>query len=74
MQNILNETGLEPEYLELELTENIIISSNEVIRTVTDLKNLGISIAIDDFGSGYSSLSFLKKLIPSTKKRAPWYN
>lgn len=60
--SILNETGLKPEYLELELTENIIISSLEVIRTVTALKKLGITIAVDDFGTGYSSLSYLKNL------------
>lgn len=62
VKNTLEETGLKPEYLELELTENIIISSLEVIRKVTALKNLGVTIAIDDFGTGYSSLSYLKKL------------
>ncbi|TAK71945.1 MAG: EAL domain-containing protein [Gammaproteobacteria bacterium] len=62
VRSILNETELKPESLELELTENIIISSAEIIRTVTALKELGITIAIDDFGTGYSSLSYLKNL------------
>ena len=62
IQSILQETGLEAKYLELELTENIIISSVEVLRAVTDLKEIGVMIAIDDFGTGYSSLSYLKNL------------
>ena len=62
IKSILDETGLKAEYLELELTENIIISSMEAVRTITELKKLGLTIAIDDFGTGYSSLSYLKKL------------
>jgi EAL domain-containing protein (putative c-di-GMP-specific phosphodiesterase class I) len=62
VKEVLAETKLSPEYLELELTENVIISSKEVMRTVTALKDLGITIAIDDFGTGYSSLSYLKRI------------
>jgi diguanylate cyclase (GGDEF)-like protein len=62
VKSILEETGLKPEYLELELTENIVISSLEVMRVVAELKELGVAISIDDFGTGYSSLSYLKKL------------
>lgn len=62
IQFILNEVDLNPEYLELELTENIVISGVEVANRVAKLKSLGISISIDDFGTGYSSLSYLKKL------------
>ena len=62
IKSILTETQLDPSYLELELTENIIISSIEVLRSVTALKELGVTIAIDDFGTGYSSLSYLKNL------------
>lgn len=62
VKSVLDETQLSPEYLELELTENVIISSKEVMRTVSELKNLGITIAIDDFGTGYSSLSYLKRI------------
>lgn len=62
VKTVLEETKLKPEYLELELTENVIISSMDVINTATALKELGVTIAIDDFGTGYSSLSYLKKL------------
>ena len=59
---VLKDSGLKPEYLELELTENVILSNSEIIRTVTALKKLGVFIAIDDFGTGYSSLSYLHKI------------
>lgn len=60
--SILQETHLDPQYLELELSENIIISSKNVLSTLQSLKELGVLIAIDDFGTGYSSLSYLNKL------------
>lgn len=60
--NILKETGLEPQYLELEITESIAMyNEDHVISKLQALKNAGIKIAIDDFGTGYSSLSYLKK-------------
>ena len=62
IQQTLMLTGLEPKYLELELTENIILSSSEIIKTLTELKELGVIISIDDFGTGYSSLSYLHKI------------
>lgn len=62
IQKILNETGLEPKYLELELTENIIISNIDTSHIVSELKNMGISIALDDFGTGYSSINYLRKI------------
>jgi EAL domain-containing protein (putative c-di-GMP-specific phosphodiesterase class I) len=62
VDSILKETKLAPEYLEIELTENVIISSVIAIRTATALKKLGVIISVDDFGTGYSSLSYLKKL------------
>ncbi|MCX7568680.1 EAL domain-containing protein [Tumebacillus sp. DT12] len=59
----LADTGLDAEWLELEITESIIIQDTEkVISTLRDLQMMGIRIAIDDFGTGYSSLSYLKKL------------
>lgn len=61
--HLLNETGLDPNYLELELTESIIMKSSE--STMAELRELhlgGIEISIDDFGTGYSSLSYLKRL------------
>lgn len=59
---ILKETGLEAQYLELELTENIIINNIDMVQTIHDLKKMGIQIALDDFGTGYSSLSYLREI------------
>ncbi len=59
----LQESGLPPHRLELELTESmLIIDTHNVLATVTKLKQAGVKLAIDDFGTGYSSLSYLKKL------------
>ncbi|MGV8906285.1 MAG: EAL domain-containing protein [Acetobacterium sp.] len=59
----LGETGLSPKYLELEITESIALKGSvNVKQTLNELKDLGISIAIDDFGTEYSSLSRLKLL------------
>ena len=66
---ILDETGLEPCYLELELTENVLMQdaefANPVLQTLSDL---GVKLAIDDFGIGYSSLSYLKQFPINTLK------
>ena len=57
----LRETGLAPDCLELEITEGLLIEDPKVASAVlTELKTLGVHVAIDDFGSGYSSLSYLK--------------
>jgi len=61
IDRILQATGLDPEYLEVELTESIVMErSEETLLTLTDLKVRGIKLAIDDFGTGYSMLSYLK--------------
>jgi diguanylate cyclase (GGDEF)-like protein len=58
----LDETGLEPSHLTLELTETVLMhDAGEVVERLTQLKHLGVSLAIDDFGTGYSSLSYLHK-------------
>jgi diguanylate cyclase (GGDEF)-like protein/PAS domain S-box-containing protein len=59
---ILDEEGLPPEYLELELTEGVAMNNPQgAIAVMNDLHGRGIRMSIDDFGTGYSSLSYLKK-------------
>lgn len=61
IDQVLQETGLNPGRLELELTESILMDNTQgAISTLVDFKVRGIHLAIDDFGTGYSSLSYLK--------------
>lgn len=63
IKSMLEETGCEAGWIELEVTEsNIMHNIQEAINTLNAIRDLGIHIAIDDFGTGYSSLSYLKKL------------
>jgi len=62
VQKIINETGISPAVLELEVTESVTQTDDDNLKMFKDLKNLGISLAIDDFGTGYSSFSSLKHL------------
>lgn len=60
---ILQETGLKAKYLELEITETLIIENiQQAINTMNQLHELGITLSLDDFGTGYSSLNYLKRL------------
>ncbi len=61
IQTLLRETGLAPQYLELELTESLLLSNADVMLTMLqELKAMGLKLSIDDFGTGYSSLSYLR--------------
>ena len=62
VKGILQETGLPPGDLELEITESMMMNIGHASKTLQDLKHLGCKIAIDDFGTGYSSLNYLKHL------------
>ena len=62
ISDILHATGLEPKFLELELTESMVMRDVEnAIAILRNLKALGTHISIDDFGTGYSSLSYLRR-------------
>jgi len=69
VQEILQETELEPQYLELEITESIALENLESnMKVINRLKQSGIKISLDDFGTGYSSLSYLKMIPLDTLK------
>jgi diguanylate cyclase (GGDEF)-like protein/PAS domain S-box-containing protein len=62
IKRVLRETGLPPQYLELELTESLLLTNADVMFSVLqELNEMGLQLAIDDFGTGYSSLSYLKQ-------------
>jgi EAL domain-containing protein (putative c-di-GMP-specific phosphodiesterase class I) len=62
VESILKETGMEPHRLELELTEGVIVSDADLAeRLIIDLRALGVRMALDDFGNGYSSLIYLRR-------------
>ncbi|HLC08610.1 MAG TPA: EAL domain-containing protein, partial [Methyloceanibacter sp.] len=62
VRKVLVETGLDPQRLELEITESILLQNTDaVVETLKRLDQLGVSIVMDDFGTGYSSLSYLTR-------------
>ena len=63
VQQTLEETGLAARYLEMEVTENAVMSNiSQAVPLLNRLRELGVSLSIDDFGTGYSSLSYLRQL------------
>ncbi|WP_010096843.1 EAL domain-containing protein [Ornithinibacillus scapharcae] len=67
IKEVLEETGLDPRYLELEITESMAMSNEEeILHTLNDLRNIGVLVSIDDFGTGYSSFKYLS-MFPITK-------
>lgn len=62
VQDVLDASGIEAEYLELELTESLLMQNREtVVPALNQLKKIGVTLSLDDFGTGYSSLSYLKQ-------------
>jgi len=59
---VLEETGLAPRRLQLEVTESVIMNTGDALAFVHELHAIGVGLAIDDFGTGYSSLAYLKQL------------
>ncbi len=69
IRRVLHETGLAPQYLELELTESLLLANADVMLSVVqELKAMGVTLAIDDFGTGYSSFSYLRQFRVSKLK------
>ena len=69
IRRTLARTGLDPEALELEITESVLMDHSEAgIRTLSEIRNLGVRLVLDDFGTGYSSLAYLKHLPLDTIK------
>lgn len=69
IQAVLMESGLPPEYVELEITESTLMKYEEtILYTIEQLKKMGVQFALDDFGTGYSSMGYLKKFQIDTLK------
>jgi hypothetical protein len=63
VRRVLKETDLPPSDLELEITESVFLRDiEETVRTLSELKSMGVAVTLDDFGTGYSSLNYLRRL------------
>lgn len=69
VRNALEESKLDPQYLELELTESLLLSNEDVMFQILEqLRTIGVKLTIDDFGTRYSSLSYLRQFPVSKLK------
>jgi diguanylate cyclase (GGDEF)-like protein/PAS domain S-box-containing protein len=68
VNEILSNTGLAANRLQLEVTESVIMNTGDALNFINDLHSIGVGLAIDDFGTGYSSLAYLKQLPVQTLK------
>jgi diguanylate cyclase (GGDEF)-like protein len=69
VKEVLARTGLAPEFLEIEITENtLLLNTEETVTTMKRLKSIGVRISIDDFGTGYCSLQYLREFPIDTLK------
>ena len=69
IRGVLHDTGLAPQYLELELTESLLLANADVTLSVLqELKDMGLALVIDDFGTGYSSFNYLRQFPVSKLK------
>jgi EAL domain-containing protein (putative c-di-GMP-specific phosphodiesterase class I)/GGDEF domain-containing protein len=62
LSDVCQEFNIEPKYVEIECTEGIWMEKSNILQTLHDIRNLGMSIALDDFGSGYSNFAYLQKV------------
>lgn len=69
LQSLIEEYGISPDNLEIEITEGVFINNmNDTVEVLDSIKQMGIRLSLDDFGTGYSSLSYLQKMPLSTLK------
>lgn len=62
IERIFKQTGFRPEFMDFEITENVLLSSDELVqRVLTQIQSMGIGVIIDDFGTGYSAMSYLTR-------------
>lgn len=68
VRQAISESGINPAWLEMEITERVVLNINEIAKRMSELAEIGIRFAVDDFGTGYSSLQHLHRLPVSTLK------
>lgn len=69
IKRILEDTGLKPEFLEIEITETVLMKYLQVnVKKLEELRDMGVKVALDDFGTGYSSLNYLRRMPINTLK------